>query len=81
MAHWFRRQERPRWKIVEENCLDLRFVNDNDDLVQKFHESRDPIYWHQMIVRYKTEVRVCMPRVASVQPEPCHLVARRLDLF
>ena len=54
MAHWAEDKNDPRWKIVEEICLDLRFVNDNDDLVQKLHGTRDPVYWDRMIERYKT---------------------------
>jgi hypothetical protein len=54
MAHWSEDKNDLRWKIVEEICLDFRFVNDNDDLVQKFHETRDPVYWDRMIERYKT---------------------------
>ena len=54
MAHWSEDKQHPNWKIVERICRDMTFVFDNDDLVQKFHETRDPVYWDQMIERYKT---------------------------
>ena len=57
MAHWSEDKNDPRWKIVQEICWDFHFVNDNDDLVQKFHETKDPVYWDRMMTVTKPERR------------------------
>ena len=56
MAHWSEDREHPNWKIAERISRDMTFIFENDDLVQKFHETKDPVYWDRMIERYKTRV-------------------------